>query len=172
VIVNWELPMDVISCGVNPMELTMRVLPGGIFILKLPSGAALAPVLEPFTLSVAPEMGVPVESTIFPVTSCVCALAIEATKRHAKVIDKNFLILLIGLTAVEVRRQFLAGGSGLPNEDVGYPKGRFFEFGGRLGWSEWGKFLEIGVRFFGVGGFFLGFVDFFMGVAGGGCGRV
>lgn len=101
----------------------MRAPPWGIFILKLPSGAVLEPVLEPFTLSVAPDMGAPVESTIFPVTSCVWALEIDASKRQVNVIDKNFLITVDGLTAIEVSRQLQAAVGGLPKEDVGYPKG-------------------------------------------------
>ncbi|WP_431218020.1 hypothetical protein ACQ86N_33980 [Puia sp. P3] len=107
------------------------------------------------------------ESTIFPVTSCVCALAIDARIRHASVADKNFLILLIGLTAVEVRRQFLAGGGGLPNEDVGYPKGRFFGMGGREEGWDLGRLLEPGEGFFGFETGFFGFLgDRIVGVFG------
>jgi len=144
VIINGELLVALISCGAKPMELMMRAPPWGTFILKLPSVAVLAPVLAPFTLSVAPDMGTPVESTIFPVTSCVCALAIHASKRQVNVIDKNFLITVDGLKAIEVSRQLMVGVGGLPKEDVGYPKGWIFGIRG-----FWRRVVFCGLGVFG-----------------------
>jgi len=81
-----------ISCVAYPIALTITVLPSGNRIRKLPSGPALAPAFIPFTLKEAPDRGIPVESTIFPVTSCVCAFVNTENKKQDTANSKNFLI--------------------------------------------------------------------------------